>query len=122
MEYWEQKAQEEGRWKVGKKGKKPAMAGRSSILYRKQVAVIIAEFRANGCALCPEKMSICLTAHHRDGSKKSFGISKAIAEFRVSPERLKTELAKCVCVCRNCHAKIEAGALQPPEQRVVAAG
>ena len=26
-----------------------------------------------------------------------------------SPDRVRKELAKCVCLCMNCHAKVHAG-------------
>lgn len=108
---WE-KALEERRSKKDRLKKKPAMAGKDSIRYRREVAVLMAEFRKNGCAACTEREAACLSAHHRNPRQKSFGISRAIAEQRVSPVRLQKELDKCTCLCFNCHAKLEAGKLQ----------
>lgn len=76
--------------------------------YRREVVRLIAEFRANGCALCDETESCCLTAHHLDPSKKEFEVGGAISK-RISPNRVRTELVKCVCLCANCHAKVHAG-------------
>lgn len=93
------------------------MSGRASILYRKQVRKILDAFRADGCLACGEKQQVCLSAHHKDPTKKSFGISHAISELRVTPERIRTELAKCCCLCLNCHAKLEAGLIVLPYER-----
>lgn len=93
--------------------KKPSawLNGRGRMEYRRQVHAILDEFKSRGCLRpgCGEKDPCCLGAHHRDPAKKSFGISRAIVELRISPERLKVELEKCECWCFNCHAKYHAG-------------
>jgi len=71
--------------------------------------VIIAAFRAEGCRSCPEKSSACLVAHHTDPSKKDFNISSAPKR---ATEKVTRELAKCICLCMNCHAKFHAGEIQ----------
>ena len=53
---------------------------------------------------------------HRDPSKKSFTISRAMLKSR---QALLTEVAKCDVVCANCHrlrtvALFREGALRPP--------
>lgn len=44
--------------------------------------------------------------HHLDPSKKEFTLSKRGAR---SLERLRAEVDKCVLLCSNCHAEVEAG-------------
>ena len=72
---------------------------------------LVAEFQKNGCALCEEKVSCCLSAHHLDPSQKDFTVSQAIGNG-VGVEKVKAELAKCVCLCANCHSKVHAGILE----------
>jgi hypothetical protein len=68
---------------------------------------IIARFRMHGCRLCAERETVCLTAHHLDPGLKSFNIGASCT--RHGREAILAELAKCICVCLNCHAKITAG-------------
>ena len=69
---------------------------------------MIATFRANGCALCPEKSACCLVAHHLDPTQKDFHISQAKWK-RIGRAKIAAELSKCICLCANCHAKVHAG-------------
>lgn len=71
---------------------------------------LIAEFRSGGCAYCGEKEVACLAAHHRDPALKEFDIGSRRCRD-ASPGRVRDELAKCDCVCHNCHAKIHAGVI-----------
>ncbi len=66
---------------------------------------ILAAFRQAGCALCGEKNPACLAAHHV--RKKSHDIGK-LCEGTGSHKKLIAELAKCVCLCHNCHFKLHA--------------
>ena len=74
---------------------------------------LVAQFQSKGCTLCDEKEPCCLSAHHIDGSTKEFDISKGIRQ-KLSTNRIKTELAKCVCLCENCHRKVHAGIFHLP--------
>ncbi len=82
----------------------------------------IEAFRADGCLLCTETEPAVLQAHHLDPGKKDFNIGNA---FRKKPTRkqLDVELAKCVCVCANCHIKIHRGIstlpARPPPKNLV---
>ena len=69
---------------------------------------LVTVFRQNGCRCCGETESCCLVAHHVDPSKKEFAIS-AVWYRGYSPKRLIAELAKCICLCENCHRKHHAG-------------
>src|SRR3954453_15361182 len=50
-----------------------------------------------------------LQFHHRDPATKSFAISRD--GVTRSLERLRLEARKCVLLCANCHAMVEAGVL-----------
>jgi hypothetical protein len=68
----------------------------------------IAEFKKTGCLLCPENEPCCLVAHHTDPKQKDFDIAQA-ATHQYGRARFTRELAKCVCLCENCHRKVHAG-------------
>lgn len=72
---------------------------------------IVNEFKADGCLICGERDVVCLSAHHRDPAEKDFNIA---ARDQVSLDKLYSELAKCVCLCENCHRKEHAGHLEIP--------
>lgn len=74
---------------------------------------LLVEFRANGCLLCPEREPACMCAHHRDPAEKDFSISQGRRAY--AEPRLRAELAKCVCLCHNCHAKLHAGIISLPQ-------
>lgn len=68
---------------------------------------IISEYKASvGCSFCNEDDPVCLEFHHLDPSIKEIGIANNLAS---SIERIFEEIAKCICVCSNCHKKIHAG-------------
>jgi len=54
------------------------------------------------CAKCGEARPMCLDFHHVDGSKKERGIATMSL---ASKERILKEMAKCIVLCRNCHAE-----------------
>jgi hypothetical protein len=74
---------------------------------KESASALVEAFRINGCARCPEKTSCCLVAHHVDPSKKEGSISRMLRKMK--SDKLAAELAKCVCLCANCHAKVHAG-------------
>jgi hypothetical protein len=65
------------------------------------------------CVLCGySKCIAALHFHHRDPGTKRFalaggGVSRSL-------EAAREEAAKCVLVCANCHAELEAGAVTLP--------
>jgi hypothetical protein len=85
----------------------------------KRVNTLIAQFRANGCLLCSEKTFCCLVAHHVDPRIKTFHIGHARGK-KFGHKRVAQELAKCVCLCANCHAKLHAGLVALPFQPLLA--
>jgi Homeodomain-like domain-containing protein/helix-turn-helix protein len=76
---------------------------------RRRVKAILVEEAGGRCRLCGYNR--CLAAlhfHHLDPATKSFnmslrGVTRGIA-------LLRTEAAKCVLLCSNCHAEVEVGA------------
>jgi transposase len=80
---------------------------------RKMKLILVAE--AGGrCALCGYDRYVgALHFHHVDPSTKSFhlsmqGVTRSLAAARA-------EMAKCVLLCANCHAEVEAGFAGLPE-------
>lgn len=59
------------------------------------------------CKFCTEDCYACLDFHHLNPAEKDLDVSSMVAR-RSRPALLK-ELAKCICVCSNCHRKIHAG-------------
>lgn len=66
---------------------------------------------SEGCHFCGEGEVAALQFHHIDPQEKLFGISDAwkggwsMADF-------VAEIAKCITICANCHAKLHAGVIQ----------
>lgn len=74
---------------------------------------IIAQAKKDGCALCSEREHCCLSFHHLDPKQKEVGISQILRK-QWSDVRIRKELAKCICLCENCHRKIHAGIFALP--------
>jgi 5-methylcytosine-specific restriction endonuclease McrA len=74
---------------------------------------LIAE--AGGCCqICGyDRYSGALHFHHVDPSQKEFGLARR--GFTRSIEKMRAEAAKCVLLCSNCHAEVEAGIATLPE-------
>jgi hypothetical protein len=63
--------------------------------------------------LCGYDRSIAaLHFHHIDPEQKSFGL--ALRGVARSLERCRAEARKCVLLCANCHAEVEAGLARLP--------
>jgi DNA-binding CsgD family transcriptional regulator len=75
---------------------------------RRRVKEILVDEAGGKCVICGYDRCVkALEFHHRDPSQKRFGlahrgITRAIAEVR-------KEADKCVLLCANCHAEVEAG-------------
>jgi len=62
---------------------------------------IMSQLKSNGCTLCGySKSEKALCFHHVDSRAKSFEIR--IGRMRIS--EIQEEVAKCMCLCLNCHA------------------
>jgi transposase len=66
------------------------------------------------CAVCGyDRCTAALEFHHLSPNEKSFGLS--MRGITRSIEKLREEAAKCVLLCANCHAEVEAGAASLPD-------
>src|SRR5690349_24671597 len=80
---------------------------------RREVKRILVEEAGGACALCGYDRTLGgLHFHHRDPSRKAFALSRQ--GVTRSLESARAEAAKCVLLCSNCHAEVEAGDLQLP--------
>ena len=72
---------------------------------RKKVSEWWSEYKSNlKCEVCEESRPWCLDFHHLDPSAKEGTLSQIVNSK--SKASLELELAKCIVVCRNCHADI----------------
>lgn len=71
---------------------------------RRRIKQKAVEYLGGKCVRCGyNKCVAALQFHHKDITKKEFGISaKGIIR---SWERIKVELDKCELLCANCHAE-----------------
>jgi len=78
-------------------------SGRKKVI---KIQRIVQQIKARyGCYFCGEKNYVCLDMHHLERQTKEKNISGYIATKSVL--RLLEELDKCICVCANCHRKIQ---------------
>src|SRR3954452_15225530 len=78
---------------------------------RKVKAILIAE--AGGrCGLCGYDRCVgALAFHHRDPAAKAFGLAEG--GLARSLAQAREEAAKCMLLCANCHAEVEAVLVHP---------
>jgi transposase len=80
---------------------------------RRRVKEILVAEAGGACNLCGYDRSIAaLHFHHIDPEQKSFGL--ALRGVARSLERCRAEARKCVLLCANCHAEVEAGLARLP--------
>lgn len=76
---------------------------------RDRIVVWMREYKSKlSCEICGENTPACLDFHHRDGRTKDI----SIAMFRQKGwgiDHIKSEMAKCIVICANCHRKVHAG-------------
>ena len=71
---------------------------------RKVRVLFYQQYKAeHGCAQCGEKDPRCLTFHHPDPAVKELEVGRA---GNMRWERILAEVAKCIVLCCNCHAKL----------------
>jgi len=75
---------------------------------RRKVKAVLVEEAGGRCMLCGyDRYTGALQFHHLDPAEKSFGLGlRGVAR---SLERCREEARKCVLLCANCHAEVEAG-------------
>lgn len=75
---------------------------------RRKVKRMLVEEAGGKCTLCGyDRCPGALHFHHVDPETKSFGLS--LRGITRSIEKLREEAKKCVLLCSNCHAEVEAG-------------
>lgn len=79
---------------------------------RKVKQLLVAE--AGGCCrLCGfDRSPAALEFHHLEPATKSFGLGEAGVSRSIA--RARAEASKCILLCANCHAQVEAGTLELP--------
>jgi transposase len=75
---------------------------------RRRVKAILVAEAGGKCVLCGyDRCLSALEFHHLDPSQKRFSVASRGAAR--SLQRVREEVAKCVLLCSNCHAEVEAG-------------
>ncbi len=57
------------------------------------------------CETCGEDHPGCLTWHHEDPSQKEETVATMVSN-RATKKKILEEIAKCQCLCANCHFKL----------------
>jgi transposase len=98
-------ARVDGRFRCGK-CRMEAVAKR-----RKSLKRILVEEAGGGCMLCGySRCHRALEFHHLDPRAKQFQITSHTRSLT----KLRAEASKCVLLCSNCHAEVEAGVAAVP--------
>jgi transposase len=80
---------------------------------RREVKRLLVEEAGGACVLCGYQTSLGgLHFHHLDPAEKAFALSRQGVTRSLSAAR--AEARKCVLLCSNCHAEVEAGTAQLP--------
>jgi hypothetical protein len=81
--------------------------------WRRRAKRILVGEAGGRCVLCGyDRCVAALQFHHTDPEEKRFGLgSRGLAQ---AIDRLREEARKCVLLCANCHAEVEAGVAQIP--------
>jgi len=78
------------------------------VRWRRKVKALLVDEAGGNCAICGyDRCVAALHFHHLDPSTKSFGLARKGATRRL--DLLRAEISKCVLLCGNCHAEVEAG-------------
>jgi transposase-like protein len=97
----------EGRYRC-KRCNSEAVAAR-----RRRIKEILVAEAGGGCLLCSFDAFVgALQFHHREPAEKAFSLSRQGVTRSLSAAR--AEARKCVLLCANCHAMVEAGLLFVP--------
>lgn len=81
--------------------------------WRRRAKQILVGEAGGACAICGYDRCVgALQFHHLDPAQKRFGLgSRGLAR---AIEVLREEAAKCILLCANCHAEVEAGLTRLP--------
>lgn len=87
----------------------------SVVRRRRHVKELLAREAGGCCVICGYSRYLgALQFHHTDPREKRLGLSRG--GVTLSLETLRAEAAKCVLLCSNCHAEVEAGLARVPIQ------
>ena len=76
--------------------------------WRRRARLKLVAEAGGACVLCGYARYVgALHFHHVDPSQKEFAVSGR--GFTRSIQKMRDEAAKCVLLCSNCHAEVEAG-------------
>ncbi len=85
--------------------------------WRRRAKQLLISEAGGCCRLCGyNRYSGALHFHHLNPEEKEFGLARR--GFTRSIEKMRAEAAKCVLLCSNCHAEIEAGIAKLPSGTV----
>ncbi len=86
----------------------PRCRAEAVVRRRQKVKQILVEEAGGRCRACGyDRCLAALEFHHLDPQEKEFGLARCGAH---SIGKLRVEASKCVLLCSNCHAEVEAGA------------
>lgn len=78
---------------------------------RKKLKEMVVKYKGNKCCICGyNKYLGSFDLHHKEDSKKEFGLSAR--GLTRSWQKIKSETDKCILVCANCHREIHGGITQ----------
>jgi hypothetical protein len=84
---------------------------------RRRVKEVLVAEAGGACCVCGyDRNARALHFHHLDPSQKRHEINARGAGMAI--ELLRTEAKKCVLLCANCHAEVEAGLVVLPDPPV----
>ena len=97
-----------GRYKPPGKLSRNQQVGRNVSSWRRALKQKAVDYKGGKCLTCGyDRCNSALDFHHLDPNEKDFGIASN-GKTR-SWDKVKSELDKCVLLCRNCHAEVHAG-------------
>ena len=89
--------------------------------WRRRAKLRLIEEAGGACAVCGYDRCVrALHFHHVDPATKEFGIARRGHARAIAA--LREEAAKCVLLCSNCHAEVEAGLIEIGGQYLISAG
>jgi hypothetical protein len=75
---------------------------------RRRIKVELVAEAGGACAVCGYNRCIsALSFHHVNPREKRFGVARGGVTLGIA--RMREEARKCVLLCANCHAEVEAG-------------
>jgi len=84
---------------------KDVKARNKKIRYQRTMEEIANYKAARGCKNCYEYDPVVLDFHHREPSKKKYGIMYLISG-EYSKDVIMSEISKCDILCANCHRRL----------------